>query len=246
MPESFTIDLSPRTALITGGSRGIGRAAADLLARAGARVAINYVRDEAAANAAVREIRAAGGEAMALAGDVARARPGAPARARRRRGLGAPGHRRQQRRDLGRGRGRAGPRGRLGPHLRRQPARGLPRDRRRRRAPREDGRVDRHGLLHGGAARRGAALGLRRLEGRADLVHEVARRRARAPGHPGQLRRAGLGGHRDVGGRPRQPGRAHRDREEPSRSAASRPRRTSRERSCFSCRISRATSRAKS
>ena len=70
MPESFTIDLSPRTALITGGSRGIGRAAADLLARAGARVAINYVRDEAAANAAVREIRAAGGEAMALAGDV--------------------------------------------------------------------------------------------------------------------------------------------------------------------------------
>ena len=70
MSESFTIDLSPRTALITGGSRGIGRAAADLLARAGARVAINYVRDEAAANAAVREIRAAGGEAMALAGDV--------------------------------------------------------------------------------------------------------------------------------------------------------------------------------
>jgi 3-oxoacyl-[acyl-carrier protein] reductase len=70
MTRSFTIDLAPRTALITGGSRGIGRATADLLARAGARVAINYVRDEAAANAAVREIRAAGGEAMALAGDV--------------------------------------------------------------------------------------------------------------------------------------------------------------------------------
>ncbi len=70
MPASFTIDLSPRTALITGGSRGIGRAASDLLARAGARVAINYLRDETAANAAVKEIRAAGGEAMALAGDV--------------------------------------------------------------------------------------------------------------------------------------------------------------------------------
>jgi 3-oxoacyl-[acyl-carrier protein] reductase len=70
MPDCFRIDLSPRTALITGGSRGIGRAAADLLARAGARVAINYVRDEGAANAAVKEIRAAGGEAMALAGDV--------------------------------------------------------------------------------------------------------------------------------------------------------------------------------
>jgi 3-oxoacyl-[acyl-carrier protein] reductase len=71
MADSFTIDLSSRTALITGGSRGIGRATADLLARAGARVAINYLRDEKAANAAVREIRAAGGEAMALAGDVA-------------------------------------------------------------------------------------------------------------------------------------------------------------------------------
>ena len=70
MPGSFTIDLAPRTALITGGSRGIGRATADLLARAGARVALNYVRDEASVNAAVREIRAAGGEAMALAGDV--------------------------------------------------------------------------------------------------------------------------------------------------------------------------------
>lgn len=71
MPDRFTIDLAPRTALITGGSRGIGRAAADLLSRAGARVALNYRKDEASANAAVREIRAAGGEAMAVAGDVA-------------------------------------------------------------------------------------------------------------------------------------------------------------------------------
>jgi 3-oxoacyl-[acyl-carrier protein] reductase len=71
LANSFTIDLTPRTALITGGSRGIGRAAADLLARAGARVAINYRKDEAAANGAVRDIRAAGGEAMAVAGDVA-------------------------------------------------------------------------------------------------------------------------------------------------------------------------------
>ena len=77
MAGSFTIDLAPRTALITGGSRGIGRATAELLARAGARVALNYLRDEGAVNAAVRDIRAAGGEAMALAGDV-----GDPASAR--------------------------------------------------------------------------------------------------------------------------------------------------------------------
>jgi 3-oxoacyl-[acyl-carrier protein] reductase len=70
LTDRFTIDLAPRTALITGGSRGIGRAVADVLARAGARVAINYRKDEASANAAVREIRAAGDEAMAVAGDV--------------------------------------------------------------------------------------------------------------------------------------------------------------------------------
>jgi 3-oxoacyl-[acyl-carrier protein] reductase len=70
VPDRFTIDLAPRTALVTGGSRGIGRAVADLLARAGARVAINYRSDEASANSAVKEIRAAGGEAMAVAGDV--------------------------------------------------------------------------------------------------------------------------------------------------------------------------------
>jgi len=70
LADRFTIDLAPRTALITGGSRGIGRAVADLLAAAGARVAINYRKDEAAANGSVREIRAAGGEAMAIAGDV--------------------------------------------------------------------------------------------------------------------------------------------------------------------------------
>ncbi len=72
MADRFTIDLAPRTALVTGGSRGIGRAAADILAGAGARVAINYRSDEASANAAVKQIRAAGGEAMALAGDVSK------------------------------------------------------------------------------------------------------------------------------------------------------------------------------
>jgi 3-oxoacyl-[acyl-carrier protein] reductase len=65
-----SIDLSGKTALVTGGSRGIGRAAAEILAAAGARVAINYKTSDAAAEAFVRETRAAGGEALALAGDV--------------------------------------------------------------------------------------------------------------------------------------------------------------------------------
>ncbi len=64
------MDLAPRTALVTGGSRGIGRAVAQILAAAGARVAVNYRRDETAANSIVSEIRASGGEAIALAGDV--------------------------------------------------------------------------------------------------------------------------------------------------------------------------------
>jgi len=72
LAESFSLDLSPRAALVTGGSRGIGRAAALLLARAGARVAVTYRGNEAAANSLVKEVRAAGGEAMALAADVAR------------------------------------------------------------------------------------------------------------------------------------------------------------------------------
>jgi len=58
-------------ALVTGGSRGIGRAAAKLLAAAGARVAVNYDRRRDAADSAAAEIRSAGGEAQALRADVA-------------------------------------------------------------------------------------------------------------------------------------------------------------------------------
>jgi 3-oxoacyl-[acyl-carrier protein] reductase len=67
-----SIDLSPRTALVTGGSRGIGRATAELFAEAGAKVAVNYRRDDRRAEEFVRQVRAAGGEALALAGDLSR------------------------------------------------------------------------------------------------------------------------------------------------------------------------------
>src|SRR5215469_12039310 len=71
MSSSVAIDLSGAAALITGGSRGIGRATALLLARAGARVAVSYHHEARSANELVSAVRELGGEAMALGGDVA-------------------------------------------------------------------------------------------------------------------------------------------------------------------------------
>ena len=64
-------ELQGRVTLVTGGSRGIGRATVLELARAGARVGVNYTTNAAAADAVVDEVRAAGGEAVALRADVA-------------------------------------------------------------------------------------------------------------------------------------------------------------------------------
>ncbi|MBZ0164878.1 MAG: SDR family oxidoreductase [Notoacmeibacter sp.] len=59
-----------KTVLVTGGSRGIGAAVSIGAAKAGWRVAVNYVSDTAAADAVVAEIEKAGGEAFAVKGDV--------------------------------------------------------------------------------------------------------------------------------------------------------------------------------
>lgn len=56
--------------IVTGGSRGIGAATARLAAARGYAVCINYLRNEAAASAVVREISDGGGKAIAVAGDV--------------------------------------------------------------------------------------------------------------------------------------------------------------------------------
>lgn len=59
-----------KVVLVTGGSRGIGRSTALLLADHGYRVAVNYVNNALAAQQVVNEIKAKGGEALAIQADI--------------------------------------------------------------------------------------------------------------------------------------------------------------------------------
>jgi len=68
--DKKNMGLADRVALVTGGSRGIGKAVVLLLASHGAKVVVNYVSDEASAAATVAEARARGGDAVAIQGDV--------------------------------------------------------------------------------------------------------------------------------------------------------------------------------
>ena len=61
-----------KVAIVTGGSRDIGRAVSLALAEAGASVAVNYFHDAAAGKETVESIRQAGGTATAVAGDMTR------------------------------------------------------------------------------------------------------------------------------------------------------------------------------
>lgn len=64
------VNLAGRVALVTGASRGIGRAIALELAQQGAQVAVNYLAQEGAAAEVVAAIQGAGGEALAVQADV--------------------------------------------------------------------------------------------------------------------------------------------------------------------------------
>jgi len=65
-----SLKLKDQVAVVTGGSRGIGRAAVNCFARLGASVVVNYVRDDRTAKATVAEAEAAGVGALAVQADV--------------------------------------------------------------------------------------------------------------------------------------------------------------------------------
>jgi 3-oxoacyl-[acyl-carrier protein] reductase len=64
------LSLAGKTALVSGGSRGIGRATCVLFGRLGARVAVAYGHDESAARETVAAVETGGGEAVALGADL--------------------------------------------------------------------------------------------------------------------------------------------------------------------------------
>ncbi|MGL5835877.1 MAG: 3-oxoacyl-[acyl-carrier-protein] reductase [Waterburya sp.] len=71
LPENLQ-HLKDKVAVVTGASRGIGKAAALALATQGAKVVVNYARSSEAAEALAQEINAAGGEAVARQADVSK------------------------------------------------------------------------------------------------------------------------------------------------------------------------------
>lgn len=68
----ISYDLKGKTALVTGGISGIGLATVALLARSGATVAVNYLPDDARADAVLSDLRDKGGKIVAAPGNVGR------------------------------------------------------------------------------------------------------------------------------------------------------------------------------
>lgn len=71
-----SLGLADRVALVTGGSRGIGKAVVTLLASYGAKVVVNYVSDERAAAETVAEAKELGADVLAIQADVSKLNEG--------------------------------------------------------------------------------------------------------------------------------------------------------------------------
>lgn len=70
MSNKDSFSLEGHTALVTGSSKGLGRAMALSLGKAGAKVAVNYCHDQGKADEAIAELREAGCQGMLVRGDV--------------------------------------------------------------------------------------------------------------------------------------------------------------------------------
>ena len=68
------MNLKDKVAIVTGGTRDIGKAVSLKLAAAGANVVVNYCHNKAQGDETVKEITDAGGTAIAVAGDMTKAR----------------------------------------------------------------------------------------------------------------------------------------------------------------------------
>lgn len=68
--QSGSLSVAGKVAIVTGGSRGIGRAVVDLLSSFGAKVVVNYLRDEQSAAATIARAREHGAAAIAIQADI--------------------------------------------------------------------------------------------------------------------------------------------------------------------------------
>ncbi len=67
-----SVNLHGRVAIVSGGSKGIGRAVVLRLAQAGVQVVINYLTDEAGANESLRDVEKAGSKGISVRADVSK------------------------------------------------------------------------------------------------------------------------------------------------------------------------------
>ncbi|MCA1636071.1 MAG: SDR family oxidoreductase [Acidobacteria bacterium] len=72
LDESLDLHLHGRVAIVSGGSRGIGRAVALRLAQAGVAVVVNYLTDESGAEESLRGVEGAGSEGLSVRADVSK------------------------------------------------------------------------------------------------------------------------------------------------------------------------------